>query len=131
MVVFDQGAGFMRCRGIRGATTVQHNTREEILQATRELLEKLIEANQIDGAEVACAFFTTTPDLNAEFPALAARELGWTQVALLCGHEMNVPESLPKCIRTLILYNTEKAADEIVHVYIKGAENLRPDNFSK
>jgi len=77
---------------------------------------------------VAYAYFTTTPDLNAEFPAAAAREIGWTETALLCGHEMNVPGSLAKCLRILILYNTEKTAREIVHVYIKGAANLRANN---
>lgn len=117
----------MRCRGIRGATVVEENTKEAILNATRELLEKMIEANQIEADEVAYAFFTTTPDINAEFPALAARQLGWTQTALLCGHEMNVPGSLQKCVRILILYNTEKTAAEIVHVYTNGAESLRVD----
>ena len=117
----------MRCRGIRGATTVNDNTKEAILKATRELLEKMIEANEIEADEVACAFFTTTPDINAEFPALAARHLGWTQAALLCGHEMNVPGSLQKCVRILVLYNTEMRAEEIRHVYINGAEALRVD----
>jgi len=117
----------MRCRGIRGATTVKENTKESILKATRELLEKMIESNEIEVDEVACAFFTTTPDVNAEFPALAARHLGWTQTALLCGHEMNVPGSLQKCVRILILYNTEKRAEEIKHMYINGAEVLRVD----
>ncbi|MFC2027756.1 chorismate mutase [Chloroflexota bacterium] len=117
----------MRCRGIRGATVVEENTKEAILHATRELLEKMIEANQIEVDEVAYAFFTTTPDVNAEFPALAARQLGWTQTALLCGHEMNVPGSLKQCIRILVLYNTEKTAAEIAHVYTKGAERLRMD----
>jgi len=126
-----EGAGFMRCRGIRGATTVEENTKEAILRATKELLEKLIEANGIDAEEVTCAFFTTTSDLNAEFPALAARDMGWTQAALLCSHEMNVPGSLAKCIRILVLYNTEKSAGEIVHVYIKGAKNLRVNNSPK
>lgn len=117
----------MRCRGIRGATTAGENTKEAILSATRELLEKMIAANGIEAEDVACAFFTTTPDLNAEFPALAARHLGWVQTALLCGHEMDVPGSLQRCIRILVLYNTEKRADEIVHVYINGAEALRVD----
>ncbi len=117
----------MRCRGIRGATTVDENSKEAIIQSTKELLEKMVEANQIEVDEIACAFFTTTNDTNAEFPALAARKLGWTHSALLCGHEMNVPGSLEKCIRVLILYNTEKKADEIVHVYINGAESLRVD----
>ena len=115
----------MHCRGIRGATTVSQNTRESILQGTSELLEKIIKANQIEVEEVACVFFTTTTDLNAEFPALAARRMEWTRTALLCGHEMNVPGSLKMCIRILILYNTEKSADEIEHIYINGAENLR------
>ena len=117
----------MRCRGIRGATTVDENSKEAIIQSTKELLEKMVEANQIDVDELACAFFTTTNDIDAEFPALAARKLGWTHSALLCGHEMNVPGSLQKCIRVLILYNTEKKMDEIVHVYINGAESLRAD----
>ncbi len=117
----------MRCRGIRGATTVDENSKEAIIQSTKELLEKMVEANHIDVDELACAFFTTTTDINAEFPALAARKLGWSHSALLCGHEMNVPGSLQKCIRVLILYNTEKSADEIVHVYINGAESLRVD----
>jgi chorismate mutase len=117
----------MRCRGIRGATTVDENSKEAIIQSTRELLEKMVEANQIDVDEIACAFFSTTTDIDAEFPALAARKLGWSHAALLCGHEMNVPGSLQKCIRVLILYNTEKRTDEIVHVYINGAESLRAD----
>ena len=121
----------MRCRGIRGATTVEENTSESILQATREFLEKMIQANSIKAEEIACAFFTTTSDIIAEFPALAARKMGWTNVALLCGHEMHVPESLPQCLRILILYNTEKDAGEIVHVYINGAENLRMNNASE
>ena len=115
----------MHCRGIRGATTVEENTRESILQATKDLLGKMIEVNEIKAEEVAYAYFTTTVDLNAAFPALAARQMGWTRTALLCGHEMNVPGSLPMCLRILILYNTEKSVDEIVHVYMKGAENLR------
>jgi len=119
----------MHCRGIRGATTVTENTKEAILEETRILLEQLVEANRIDVEDVACVFFTTTPDLNAAFPALAARQIGWTQTALLCGHEMNVPGSLERCLRVLILYNTEKTAGEMVHVYIKGAENLRADGF--
>jgi len=87
----------------------------------------MIEANGVVADEVACVLFTTTPDLNAEFPAKAARELpGWSGVALLCGHEMDVPGSLPRCLRILMLVNTEKGADEIVHVYLRGAEELRP-----
>jgi len=115
------------CRGIRGATTVEVNEREAILAATRELLTLMIEANGIKPEDVASAIFTTTPDLNAEFPALAARQLGWHNVALLCGHEMDVPGALQRCIRILIHWNTTQPADQIHHVYIRGAETLRPD----
>ncbi|MCX6000235.1 MAG: chorismate mutase [Chloroflexi bacterium] len=117
----------MWCRGIRGATLAKANTREDILDATRDLLARMIEANQIESEAVACAFFTTTSDLNAEFPALAARQLGWTEVPLICAQELNVPSSLSGCIRVLILLNTEKTAGEIEHVYTRGAEALRPD----
>ncbi|MBF8265549.1 MAG: chorismate mutase [Dehalococcoidia bacterium] len=121
----------MWCRGIRGAITVSANTREEILNATQELLQALVLANGIQKDDVACAILTTTPDLNAEFPALAARRIGWTETALLCGHEMEVPGSLNKCIRVLIMLNTEKAAKDMVHVYLRGAEILRPDVVNK
>lgn len=115
------------CRGIRGAITIERNTREEVLGATRELLQKLIEANGIERDDVACAIFTTTPDVNAEFPAVAARQLGWTEQALMCGHEMSVPGSLPKVIRIMVLVNTTRKAGEIQHIYLKGAVSLRPD----
>jgi chorismate mutase len=115
----------MWCRGIRGATTVDKNTKEAILSAGKELLQKIIEANGLVPENVASAIFTTTPDLDAEFPAAAARQLGWSHTALLCAQEMNVPGSLQKCLRILILYNTEKSAEEIVHVYIKGATTLK------
>ena len=115
------------CRGIRGATTAPQNTREDILQATDELLRQLVEANEIDDQQVAAAFFTTTSDLNAEFPAVAAREIGWDRVALMCSHEMMVPNSLSKCVRVLILVNTEKTEKELVHVYLRDAKRLRTD----
>jgi len=121
----------MWCRGIRGATTVDKNTKEDILGAGKELLQKIIEANGLVPENVASAIFTTTPDLDAEFPAAAARQLGWSHTALLCAQEMNVPGSLPKCLRILILYNTEKSAEEIVHVYIKGATTLKGASAKK
>ena len=117
----------MFCRGIRGATTVENNTVDAIVSASEELLQKMIDANEIIPENVACAIFTTTTDLNAAFPATAARKLGWTEVALLCATEIDVPGSLHSCIRILLLYNTEKNADEVVHVYIKGAADLRAD----
>lgn len=115
------------CRGIRGATTVDEDTSEAILAATRELLTLIIEANGLDSADVGSAIFTTTTDLTADFPALAARQLGWHDVALMCGHEMPVPGSLSRCIRVLIHWNTPKAQSDIKHVYIRGARNLRPE----
>ena len=117
----------MYCRGIRGATMAEANTAPAILDATRELLERVISANGVKAEDVASVLFTTTPDLNAAFPAQAARELGWQDVALLCGHEMEVPGALEKCIRVLIHWNTEKSASEIEHVYLKGAASLRPE----
>jgi chorismate mutase len=115
------------CRGIRGATTVAENTRDAILEATRELLEQLIDANDLRVDDVASAIFSTTPDLDAEFPAVAARQIGWYDAALFCTHEMAVPGSLPRCIRVLIHWNTDRRAEEIVHVYIREARSLRPE----
>ncbi len=117
----------MVCRGVRGATTVNANEREEILTATRQLLALMIRANGIDAKDVACAQFSTTHDVDAEFPALAARQLGWLDVPLLCGHEMSVPGSLPLCVRILVQWNTDKAQKEIEHIYVREAKKLRPD----
>ncbi len=117
----------MLCRGVRGATTVEANTREDILAATRQLLALMIRQNEIDPHDVGSAIFTVTSDLNAEFPALAARQLGWLEVPLLCTYELDVPGSLGKCIRILLHWNTTRDPSEIVHVYIKGAQKLRPD----
>jgi chorismate mutase len=121
----------MKCRGIRGATTVDTNTKEDILKATRELLQDMVKANDVRGEDVASILFTTTSDLNATFPAEAARELGLSQVPLLCGQEIDVPGSLPMCLRILILFNTKKSAEDIVHVYLKSAKKLRPDSNRK
>lgn len=117
----------MRLRGIRGATTVDANTKEAILQATTELLSAIIEANNVRRDDVASAFFSTTPDLDAEFPAVAARQMGWSDVALMCAHEMAVPGSLPMCLRILLHVNTAKAQDEMKFIYLRGARALRQD----
>ncbi len=117
----------MRNTGIRGAITVNANTKQDILDGTRELLQAMVDANGVTEEDVAFALFTTSPDLNAEFPAVAARQMGWNHAALMCGHEMNVPGSLQKCVRILISWNTEKKLAEIKHVYLKGAKALRPD----
>ncbi len=118
------------CRGVRGATTVAENSKEAILQATREMIYLIVRANEMHSKDVASAIFTTTTDLNATYPALAARQLGWYDVALMCGHEMQVPGGLPRCIRVLIHWNTARSAREIVHVYLREAKNLRPDRRS-
>ncbi len=116
----------MLCRGVRGAISVEANTREAILGATRELLREMMKANGLEVKDIACAIFTTTPDINAEFPAAGARELGWNEVPLLCGQEMEVPGALPRCLRVLLLANTNKRAEEMAHVYLKEAQALRP-----
>ena len=117
----------MPCRGVRGATTVESNGRDQILEETRKLLALVIRFNGIHPEDVASAVFSLTRDLNSEFPALAARQLGWLDVPLLCTHEIDVPGALPRCVRVLIHWNTDKSQKEIVHVYIKDAVKLRPD----
>jgi chorismate mutase len=121
----------MPVRGIRGATTADANTPEAIVDATRELLEELIRLNELDRDEVCFAYFTTTLDLDAEFPALAARRMGWTTVPLLCGNDMVVPgpnpRSVPRCIRILLLYNTDRAQSEMRSAYLRGAQAIRAD----
>lgn len=117
----------MACRGVRGATTVDQNEREEILTATRQLLALMIRSNGIAPQDIASAIFTTTRDVDAEFPALAARQLGWLDVPLLCGYEISVPGGLQRCIRVLLHWNTDKPQAEIEHVYVREAVQLRPD----
>jgi chorismate mutase len=117
----------MWVRGVRGATCAQANTKEAIVEAAKALLARIIEINSIQPDDIASAFFSTTLDLNAEFPAIAARQLGWRDVPLMCMHEMVVPDSLPQCVRVMIHWNTTKLPSEIRHVYMNGAEKLRPD----
>jgi chorismate mutase len=118
-------------RGIRGATTVENDTPEEVIGATRELMIQLIEANDIHPEDIAGAWFTTTRDVSSEFPAIAARQLGWTEVPLLCGHEMDVdrdnPRSISKCVRVLVMINTEKPASAMRFIYLRGASAIKQD----
>ena len=114
-----------QCRGLRGATVAEANTDAGIYEATREMLSILIESNQIEEKDVACAYFTVTPDLNAAFPAAAARQFGWNNTALMCATEIPVPGSLPSRVRVLILLNTDKEPQDLVNVYLKGTEALR------
>ena len=118
-------------RGIRGATTVDVDEPGLVLSATGELLAAILSANQLEDFDaIVSAIFTTTSDLNSAFPAEAARELGMHQVPLLCASEIPVPESMPRCIRVLLHVNTSKAQSEIVHVYLRDAQRLRPDVMS-
>jgi len=119
----------LQCRGIRGAITVPANNKESIIAATKKLLMEMTQANKIEIKDIAAIFFSTTSDLNAEFPATATRELGWPpNLALFCGHEMNVPTDLPHCLRILMLVNTEKGLDEIIHVYLGNAKRLKNES---
>lgn len=115
------------CRGVRGATTADANTREAIVEATADLVRRVLDANAIRTDDIGSVIFSTTPDLDAEFPAVVRTQFGWQDVALMCNHEMGVPGALPRCIRVLIHWNTTRSLREIVHVYIRGAEALRPD----
>ena len=117
----------MYCRGIRGATTVDYNDREEILIATTELLRLMVLENNVFVEDIACASFTLTDDLDAVFPAQAARQIGWIEFPLICMREIPVPKSLGKCIRVLLLVNTTRSASEIQHIYIRKAVCLRPE----
>ena len=118
----------MSVRGIRGAISVEANERDEILAATRELLEAILERNSItEYDEIVSAVFTTTTDLTACFPAEAARGIGMSQVPLLCASEIKVEGGMPYCIRILLHVNTDKKQSEIIHVYLREAANLRPD----
>jgi chorismate mutase len=121
----------MPVRGIRGATTAEANSAEAITAATEELLLELIRLNELDLAEVCFAYFTTTHDLTAEFPAYAARRLGWVDVPLLCGHDMDVrlpnPRGLPMCIRILLLYNTDRPQSAMRSAYLRGAQAIKAD----
>jgi chorismate mutase len=117
----------MAVRGVRGAITVDENSKEEIVYRTEELLRAIVTVNKIETDDIASAIFTVTDDLNAEFPAVAARKLGWIHIPLLCSREIPVPGSLGLCVRVLLHVNTDKRPEEIVHVYLRDAKKLRPD----
>ena len=117
----------MAVRGIRGAITVSVNTKKEIIDKTGELLQVILERNKMIVEDIASAFFTVTDDLNAEFPAVAARNLGWIYTPLMCSKEIPVPGSLNMCVRVLLHINSNKKQSEMMHVYLGGAMKLRPD----
>lgn len=122
----NYGSIITMLRGIRGAISVEHNTREAILDRTEELLREIHRRNDLDLQQVASIFFTMTTDLNAEFPAVAARLMGWTDIPLMCSSEIAVPGALPRCVRVLLHYNAHKT-DVISHVYLGEAIQLRKD----
>lgn len=121
----------MPVRGIRGATTVEADDPAEVTAATRELLERLTQDNGVAVEEVAGVWFTTTADIRSEFPAVAARQLGWVDVPLLCGREMEVAggnaRSIPRCIRVLLLVNTELAQGQVRAAYLRGARTIKAE----
>ncbi len=118
-------------RGIRGAITAKGNTQREIFDATKKLLETMVKVNDVNTEDIASVFLTTTPDLNADFPATAARELGWNMVPLLCAREIDVPGSMERLIRVLMHVNTNKSQAEIRHQYLDEAASLRTDLANK
>lgn len=117
----------MRVYGIRGAITVERNTPEDIINAAQKLLLAIVEENEINTSDIASIFLTLTPDLNAQFPALAARQLGWRFVPLLCAREIGVPGAMARVIRVLVHVNTEKSQQELKHIYLGDAVSLRED----
>ena len=121
----------MSVRGIRGAVNIASNTREEILTKSRELLEAIVRENKIAAEDIACAIFTLTPDLNADFPAYAARQLGWRDVPLMCARELDVPGAMEKVIRVLLLVNSTTPPSKIKHQYLGDTPKLRPDLAQK
>ena len=121
----------MSVRGIRGAVNIATNTKEEILTKSRELLEAIVRENKIQAEDIACAIFTLTPDLNADFPAYAARQLGWRDVPLMCARELDVPAAMEKVIRVLLLVNSTTPPSKIKHQYLGDTPKLRPDLAQK
>lgn len=114
-------------RGVRGAITAPANDAGEIINSTKLLLKEMIDANQIQISDIAAVLFSCTADLNQAFPARAAREMGWIDTPLMCQVEIDVPGALPRCIRVLMLINTELKPEEVQHIYLRGARQLRED----
>ena len=118
----------MTIRGIRGAITIEQDTEEEIISASKEMLRGILAVNPgLIPDDIASAIFTTTADVTSTYPAAAARQMGWSNVPLMCASEIPVPDSLPMCIRVLIHWNTNQSQDSIQHSYMRKAKNLRPD----
>jgi chorismate mutase len=116
-----------RIHAVRGATTVEADEPASIRAATRELLAEIARRNELASGDIISVLFTVTGDLASEFPARAARDLGWSDVPLLCAMEVPVPGALPRCIRVLLHVESERPRERIEHVYLSGARCLRPD----
>ena len=114
-------------RAVRGAITVISNTSEEIIVNTSVILKEIIKENNIETGDIISIFFTVTKDLDAAFPAVAARNIGLTDIALLCTNEIDVPGSLDRCIRVMMHFNTDKKNEDVKHIYMNEAKKLRPD----
>lgn len=114
-------------KAIRGAITVEENSEQEILDATGELLREMTEQNGISEADIISIVFSMTTDLNAAFPAVAARKSGWNKTAMMCTYEIDVPGSLKRCIRVMMLINTGKDNNQLKYIYLREAKALRPD----
>ncbi|MEU8223120.1 chorismate mutase [Kribbella sp. NPDC048915] len=117
----------MAVRAIRGATQLDVDEREHLLERTAELVKAVLEANDLENDDLISILFTVTPDLRSEFPAVAGRQIGLTDVPLICMQEIPVPHALPRCVRLMVHTETDRARDKIQHVYLHGAVALRPD----
>ena len=114
-------------RAIRGATTINENSADAIYSATAELLQEMISQNGLNKEDIISIIFSVTSDISAAFPAVAARQMGWTKTAMMCTYEIDVPGSLKKCIRIMMHIETGKENDELKYVYLREAKRLRPD----
>ncbi len=122
----------MKLVSIRGAITVNNNSKEDIIESTKELLTEIEKENGLKKENVISILFSSTRDLDAEYPAKAARMLGYTQCGIMCFNEMYVKESIDKCIRVMILYqDSVLEQNQVKHVYLRGAKDLRPDLINK
>ncbi len=127
LTIIQERISIMTVRGIRGATTVNSNTKDNIIEETMILINRMISINHVEQDDIASIFFSVTRDLDSTFPATAARELNLTYTPLLCLNEINIPGSIEKCIRILMHINTKLKQKEIKHVYLNEAVSLRPE----
>jgi chorismate mutase len=117
----------MSVRAIRGATQVESNTAEAILAATQELITQMLQSNDLTASDVISVLFTSSPDLDAAFPAAAARTVGFENTPLICAVEIDVPGALPRTVRVMAHVESARSKDEIAHIYLHGAKSLRRD----